>query len=170
MFLITAIRRVFSVAFSLLGTGLFIARLQLWDLLLLLVSALTPSLKQGAVIPAGRPGAGGHWPAYAAPGAGDSRSPCPGLNAMANHGIIPRDGRNVPFNALITAIRQTYNIDSPLATLLAYGAADLLQRDHKTGTMDLSDVNVHNVIEHDASFCRACPAPLFSHLFISFFP
>lgn len=30
--------------------------------------------------------------AYASPGAGDIRGPCPGLNAAANHGFLPRNG------------------------------------------------------------------------------
>lgn len=30
--------------------------------------------------------------AYKAPGATDQRGPCPGLNAMANHGYLPHNG------------------------------------------------------------------------------
>lgn len=30
--------------------------------------------------------------AYASPGPGDIRGPCPGLNAAANHGFLPRNG------------------------------------------------------------------------------
>ena len=30
---------------------------------------------------------------YQAPGPDDSRSPCPALNALANHGYLPRDGK-----------------------------------------------------------------------------
>lgn len=30
--------------------------------------------------------------AYVAPGPNDLRGPCPGLNAMANHGYIPHNG------------------------------------------------------------------------------
>lgn len=29
---------------------------------------------------------------YVAPGLGDIRGPCPGLNAAANHGYLPRNG------------------------------------------------------------------------------
>ena len=29
---------------------------------------------------------------FIAPGAGDKRGPCPGLNAAANHGFLPRNG------------------------------------------------------------------------------
>ena len=30
--------------------------------------------------------------AWVAPGAGDQRGPCPGLNALANHGYLPHNG------------------------------------------------------------------------------
>ena len=30
--------------------------------------------------------------AWVAPGAGDQRGPCPGLNALANHGYLPHSG------------------------------------------------------------------------------
>jgi hypothetical protein len=33
---------------------------------------------------------------YEPPGPNDSRSPCPALNALANHGYISRDGKNIP--------------------------------------------------------------------------
>lgn len=32
---------------------------------------------------------------YQAPGPDDSRGPCPALNALANHGILPRNGRDI---------------------------------------------------------------------------
>ncbi|KAH9927979.1 Cloroperoxidase [Epithele typhae] len=154
MFLITAIRRILLVICSSLSDFLALGRLYVWDFLLLLFNTLTPDLKQGKVIPSGHPGFNGEWPKYIAPAAGSKRSPCPGLNAMANHGIIARDGRNIRFSELPGAINKTFNIATPFATLLSRQAAELLNRDPATATMDLSDVNVHNVIEHDASFCR----------------
>jgi hypothetical protein len=36
-----------------------------------------------------------------APVRGDLRSPCPGLNSLANHGFLPRDGRNSECSAYI---------------------------------------------------------------------
>ena len=30
--------------------------------------------------------------AWVAPGSGDQRGPCPGLNALANHGYLPKNG------------------------------------------------------------------------------
>jgi hypothetical protein len=64
-----------------------------WDVVLTLYNLVTPNLAKGKVVPAGQPGAGGIWPEYIPPKDGDSRSACPALNAMANHGksisIIP---------------------------------------------------------------------------------
>ncbi|KAJ5389219.1 uncharacterized protein N7496_000287 [Penicillium cataractarum] len=36
---------------------------------------------------------------------GDLRSPCPALNSLANHGLIPRDGRNITANQLQDALK-----------------------------------------------------------------
>ncbi|KAJ3872976.1 hypothetical protein F5051DRAFT_338425 [Lentinula edodes] len=49
----------------------------------------------------------------------DSRAPCPGLNTLANHGYIPRSGRQIEFIPLVCAIMQVYNISLPLALLLS---------------------------------------------------
>ncbi|KAJ5548959.1 hypothetical protein N7513_006193 [Penicillium frequentans] len=49
---------------------------------------------------------------------GDQRGPCPGLNALANHGYIPRKGV-VSFGNAITAINEVYGMGIDLATVLA---------------------------------------------------
>ncbi|KAJ3926022.1 MAG: Chloroperoxidase, partial [Lentinula lateritia] len=49
----------------------------------------------------------------------DARAPCPGLNTLANHGYIPRSGRNIDFITLVAAIMEVYNISLPLALLLS---------------------------------------------------
>jgi hypothetical protein len=43
--------------------------------------------------------------AFKAPGRFDQRGPCPGLNALANHGYISRDGIT-SFAEVVTAINQ----------------------------------------------------------------
>ena len=159
---------------SSVSSGIGTASLYLWDILLVLFNLITPDYKAGQVIPEGKPGHGGLWPKYAPPAEGDSRSPCPGLNAMANHGtlrsprpaclhmedahaiagIIPRNGKNIKFADLHKAIKDTYNVSAPFSHFLPRGAAQLLDRDLAHDTFDLSDVSVHNMIEHDASFCR----------------
>jgi hypothetical protein len=40
--------------------------------------------------------------------------------------------------------------------------AKLLNRSYKTGRFDLSDMNVHNGIEHDASLVRKCHTTVIS--------
>jgi hypothetical protein len=74
-----------------------------------LYNALTPNLPKGTVIKPGCPGHGGQWPPFEAAKEGDSRSPCPALNAMANHGILPRDGKNIRYIDLSKKIHETYN-------------------------------------------------------------
>ncbi|ODM14756.1 hypothetical protein SI65_09750 [Aspergillus cristatus] len=49
---------------------------------------------------------------------GDQRGPCPGLNALANHGYIPRSGI-VSFAEVIPAINKVYGMGVDLATVLA---------------------------------------------------
>ncbi|KAJ5675773.1 hypothetical protein N7462_008670 [Penicillium macrosclerotiorum] len=49
---------------------------------------------------------------------GDQRGPCPGLNALANHGYIPRSGV-VSFGEVIAAINEVYGMGIDLATVLA---------------------------------------------------
>lgn len=47
--------------------------------------------------------------AWAAPGPSDIRGPCPGLNALANHGYFPRSGV-VPLTVGATATNQVYGM------------------------------------------------------------
>ena len=49
----------------------------------------------------------------------DVRSPCPAINALANHGYIPRDGRNVRAAELHSALPEL-GIGRVLASLLVY--------------------------------------------------
>ena len=88
--LTTSTRRAFIVLGSETGNFLLILWLYVWDVGLALVNVLTPSRERGHVIPPGDPGFAGRWPAYAPPGAGAARSPCPALNTMANHGEHPQ--------------------------------------------------------------------------------
>ncbi|KZT63885.1 Cloroperoxidase [Daedalea quercina L-15889] len=78
----------------------------------------------------------------------DSRSPCPALNTLANHGFLPHDGRGATQRDYIRALRQGYNLSLPLATFLTLSGHILLaQYSH----LSLADLSRHNFIEHDAS-------------------
>jgi hypothetical protein len=80
-----------------------------WDTTLFLLNLILPSHSPTHVIPVGTPGHVGHWPEYIAPEDSDSRSACPMLNALANHGVLPRDGKNIPFRTLTSTVRQSFN-------------------------------------------------------------
>ncbi|KAI4171628.1 MAG: hypothetical protein LQ343_004106 [Gyalolechia ehrenbergii] len=63
--------------------------------------------------------------AFAAPNlaAGDKRGPCPGLNALANHGYLPHNGI-APATTIVQAVTEVYGMAIDLAAFLAqYGTA-----------------------------------------------
>jgi len=128
--------------------------LLIWDISLTFFNLVTPNRKIGHVVPEGHPGAGGKWPEFVPPKEGDSRSACPALNAMANHGILPRDGRNIPFTELTRTIRATFNFAPTFCWFVPHFSADMLHKSYRKDTLDLSDLNLHNGIEHDASLTR----------------
>ncbi|KAL5118667.1 hypothetical protein ACEQ8H_003344 [Pleosporales sp. CAS-2024a] len=88
------------------------------------------------------------------PGAGDVRSPCPGLNALANHGFLHHDGKNMTIPHLIQGLAEGLNMGADFT--VAVGGAGLLSSPFPlAGSFDLDDLNQHNFpIEHDASMSR----------------
>lgn len=79
---------VSTMLFSGAGKALQNIYIFTWDAWLTVVNLFRPNLKIGTVVPQGSPGAGGKWPEFVPPKEGDSRSCCPALNALANHGAI----------------------------------------------------------------------------------
>ena len=84
-----AAARLASELASRLTAAALLVRLLLWDLALTLWNIRAPRRGADRVVLEGRPGAGGLWPKYVPPGKTDSRSCCPMINAMANHGMHP---------------------------------------------------------------------------------
>jgi hypothetical protein len=125
-----------------------------WDFQLFLLNLILPSSPPHAVVPAGAPGHLGHWPAYTPPSATDSRSACPMLNALANHSILPHDGKNITFRDLNTAVRQAFNFAPSFCFFVPTFAARFLGRSYWTDRFDLAELSKHNAIEHDASLTR----------------
>jgi len=125
-----------------------------WDAVLTLYNLVTPNLAEGTIVPAGHPGAGGKWPEYSPPKDGDSRSACPALNAMANHGILPRDGRNISFKELNRTVRATFNFAPTFCFFVPNFSAQMLHKSYSKDTFDLEELSLHNGIEHDASLTR----------------
>jgi hypothetical protein len=88
------------------------------------------------------------------PGRADVRSPCPGLNTLANHGILPHDGRDITPDMLVQAMTSTFHMSEGLARFFANGSRAVASNP-LTGKINLDDLNRHNVLEHDASLSRA---------------
>lgn len=97
----------------------------------------------------------GDFPPYVPPGPGDVRSPCPALNSLANHGLIPHNGKGLTIPILIDGLEKGLNVGADVAITIG-GAGILSVRGHPTATsFDLNDLNAHNFpIEHDASLSR----------------
>jgi len=82
----------------------------------------------------------------------DSRSPCPALNALSNHGYLPRDGRRIGMGQLVGSLREVYNLSYPLAIILAtVGMVFCGKWWSLPWKIDLHDLAQHNRIEHDCS-------------------
>ncbi|KAJ7747445.1 Chloroperoxidase [Mycena maculata] len=94
---------------------------------------------------------------YQPPTAGDVRSVCPAINAMANHGYIPRDGKGISPAMIFNGLRACYGLSVPLAVVLTTGGWLLIKR-FTFGRVNLFELGLHNGVEHDASVVHLnCP-------------
>ncbi|GAA5946859.1 hypothetical protein JCM3765_002048 [Sporobolomyces pararoseus] len=82
---------------------------------------------------------------------GVSRCPCPAINALANNGTLPRDGRNITFHQLASALSRAYNLSPTLAIQLGLPFQVLFEG---RGKIDLEDLSAHGLVEHDGSTVR----------------
>ncbi|PKX90444.1 uncharacterized protein P174DRAFT_413317 [Aspergillus novofumigatus IBT 16806] len=122
------------------------------DLYYVIANLFLPRRKVGSVVPFDQTGHGGVWAQFQAPiQATVSRSPCPALNALANHDILPRSGKHISYGQMSHAIQHAYNLAPSLADQLT---ASAYQLDQGRGWVDLQDLSALNVIQHDASFTR----------------
>ena len=63
--------------------------------------------------------------AWVAPGPGDQRGPCPGLNALANHGYLPHSGvADIP--TIIAAVENGKSFSFRSLLMVAWGLSVLL--------------------------------------------
>ncbi|VDB85357.1 unnamed protein product [Peniophora sp. CBMAI 1063] len=86
--------------------------------------------------------------AYQPADSSSSRSPCPALNALANHGYLNRDGRAITVPELVRAMKEVYHVSVPLGSVLAAVGAVWCGNGW---SLNLDDLAAHNKIEHDAS-------------------
>lgn len=100
---------------------------------------------------------------------GDIRGPCPGLNTLASHGWLPRDGIATPAQ-IVNAVQEGFNMGNDLAVFVTYAAhlvdgnqvTDLLSIGGKTPQTGpdppqpaiVGGLNTHAVFEGDASMTR----------------
>lgn len=95
--------------------------------------------------------------AWTAPSSTDLRSPCPLLNSLANHGFLPHNGADISVDTLLTGMHNALNLaDGAKLFFQQQGAKALtVSSTGNASTFHLSDLNAHNVIEHDGSLSRA---------------
>jgi unspecific peroxygenase len=74
----------------------------------------SPATKPGGYVV---PAVGDTAHAFKAPGAGDVRGPCPGMNLLANHGFIARNGIT-NYNEIVSALINVFNLGWDHATVL----------------------------------------------------
>ena len=83
------------------------------------------------------------------------RSPCPGLNALANHGWLPRSGKNIDRAAVDYAAISAFNyapgtFDSFVQLVWDFN----LSTTGNFSTFNLVDLKKHDAIEFDGSLSR----------------
>ncbi|KAK4667740.1 uncharacterized protein QC764_0109240 [Podospora pseudoanserina] len=94
--------------------------------------------------------------AFQAPSPTDKRSPCPMVNALANHAYLPRDGSNVSLLKLIQAAKEGINL-APDATLIVGLKALQTSTTGSWLTFNLDDLNKHG--EKTSSLAITTPSP-----------
>lgn len=92
---------------------------------------------------------------YQAPTDTDVRAPCPGLNALANHGILPRDGKGITIEVLSDAAYKGFSIAGDAMQVFGSLAFQTSTTGDAT-TFNLDDLKQHSphVLEHDGSMSR----------------
>ncbi|KAK3681684.1 Chloroperoxidase [Podospora appendiculata] len=116
-----------------------------------IILAVTAVAVVGNCYPGGGGSVSNHG--FQKPSPRDRRSPCPMLNALANHGWLPRSGFNVSIDQVVNGIDLALNL-SPQSSR---PVAELAQTTSTTGnptTFHLDDLNKHGIIEHDGSLSR----------------
>ncbi|KAJ4000661.1 Peroxidase, family 2-domain-containing protein [Lentinula boryana] len=88
------------------------------------------------------------------PSESDLRSPCPGMNTLANHGFISRDGRNITIPMVLKAVNGiVYN--NPVDPVLNLALKLALLTTDAPDSFTLDDLKLHGTIEHDVSISRS---------------
>jgi hypothetical protein len=81
------------------------------------------------------------------------RGPCPMLNTLSNHGFLPRDGRNITKANAVAGLNGGLNFNGSLGELM-WEQAIIANPEPNATFFTLEQLNVHGVLEHDASLTR----------------
>lgn len=86
------------------------------------------------------------------------------LNTLTNHGFLPRDGRNFTKANVVRGLGEGINFDATLAGIM-WEQAIIANPSPNATFFTLEQLNVHNVLEHDASLSRSDAAGGNNHVF-----
>ncbi|KAK7219631.1 hypothetical protein V2G26_007634 [Clonostachys chloroleuca] len=97
---------------------------------------------------------------YQAPKGDDRRSPCPGLNVMANHGFLPRSGKEITVENIRYATGAAFNFapgvfDSAVTDVLGNGISTTNTPNSTFNLDDLVSPKAHGIVEVDGSLSRS---------------
>ncbi|RFU74299.1 cloroperoxidase [Trichoderma arundinaceum] len=84
-------------------------------------------------------------------GPDDSRGPCPGLNSLANHGFLPRSGKNITVIDLVRGTFEGLGLSPEISVVV--GVAELI-KSNSLASFDLHELSNHGFIDHDCSLSR----------------
>lgn len=72
------------------------------------------------------------------------------MNTLANHGFLPRDGRNITRENAVYALTEGLNFNAFVANIM-WEQAIIANPEPNATFFTLDNLNRHNVLEHDAS-------------------
>jgi len=75
------------------------------------------------------------------------------MNALANHGVLPHNGKGITKEMAVDVLVKTINLDSKIANVFASKALTS-NPDHSQACFDLDQIGQHGLIEHDVSLSR----------------
>lgn len=91
---------------------------------------------------------------WQAAGPNDKRSPCPFLNTLANHNFLPHDGRAISKQMVQDAACKAGDFKPKNVGNIYATGAKAIPGAASSGTVDLDQLDMNGVLEHDASISR----------------
>jgi len=76
------------------------------------------------------------------------------MNTLANHGYLPRDGRNITLANAVSGLKAGLNFEPSLVKIM-WNKAIIANPTPNATYFTLAHLNRHNVLEHDASLSRS---------------